>query len=149
MVVSLLLALLGVASSAGHGGLRGNGIHGTHTKLIEGSDLGSSLHSSTRSDPGPKHVFAHYMLCFQAFSRAYPNPTLSAEDVPGYVQEIAYAQKYGVDGFVLEYGMSARSQHTYNASLFWMFKACEEHNAARGATAETAAAGERERARTP
>eukprot|EP01047_Picozoa_sp_COSAG01_P010741 COSAG01_NODE_461_length_16698_cov_113.458160_3_plen_548_part_00 len=97
--------------------------------------------TTARLAVGPKLVFGHYMLCFQAFSSAYPNPTHSARDVQGYMAEMALAQRHGVDGFALEYGFSHNSQPLYNASLHWMFEACEEYNTARGATASTAKAG--------
>ena len=83
--------------------------------------------AAARPAVGPKLVFAHYMLCFQAFSEAYPNPTHSAADVPGYIEEMALAQRHGVDGFALEYGFSYHSQAIYNASLHWMFAACERY----------------------
>ena len=86
------------------------------------------VRAPARPAVGPKLVFGHYMLCFQAFSSAYPNPTHSAADVPGYIEEIALAQHHGLDGFALEYGFSARSQPFYNASLHYMFEACEQYN---------------------
>ena len=94
--------------------------------------------------PGPKTVFAHYMMCFHAFGNCTPGPHCSSQGASPYIQgyktEIEIAQRYGLDGWALEW-LGHDMGGYYNESFYNIFQACEEYNAERGATAETAAAG--------
>jgi hypothetical protein len=94
--------------------------------------------------PGPKTVFAHYMMCFHAFGNCTPGPKCSSQGASSYIQgyktEIEIAQRYGLDGWALEW-LGHEMGGYYNESFYNIFQACEEYNAERGATAETAAAG--------
>jgi hypothetical protein len=100
---------------------------------------------------GPKDVFAHYMMCFQAFSKyntanctgmpardCGPSPD---HNTTSYQMEMEIAQANGIDGFAIEYGFSNTADPIYNKTMAYMFEACEEYNRARGASTESAALG--------
>lgn len=91
---------------------------------------------------GPKTVFAHYMMCFHAFSEnqttcgtCQEGPSCqyaNAGQVDGYMQEISHAARYGLDGFALEW---LGGEPTYRESFDRIFAACERWNADRPAWA--------------
>ena len=82
---------------------------------------------------GPKTVFAHYMMCFHAFTPGCaPGPNCSSQgagQVQGYMEEMALAQRYGLDGFALEW---LGSDAFYAESFERIFAACEALNAQPG-----------------
>ncbi len=116
---------------------------GQHQHVLEAAgcaaDVAQRFCSNTAA---PKTVFAHYMMCFHCFGNCTPGPDCSYQGASNYLQgyeaEIEIAQRFGLDGFALEW---LGGDAYYNESFYNIFAACEAYNARRGATAETAAAG--------
>ena len=75
---------------------------------------------------GPKTVFAHYMMCFHCFGNCTPGPSCSYQGassyIEGYEAEMEIAQRFGLDGFALEW---LGGNYYYNESYYNIFTACE------------------------
>ena len=75
---------------------------------------------------GPKTVFAHYMMCFHCFGNCTPGPSCSYQGassyIEGYEAEMEIAQRFGLDGFALEW---LGGDYYYNESYYNIFTACE------------------------